>query len=244
MREDHAGPRRGEERDRVGAHDGCQRGHRAVRRERLRCLSSAERRWQTTRMDRVEIIPTCRGMPPRSTWPTSWATGCKTSPRSRVVLVNRFSSPAWDADGTLYFLSDRSDWWNLYRWTGARVEPVLQLEAEIAGPLWVLGQSNYALTGDARAVLRYGVNALDKLGVLDLRTGALKTLDLPFTSISSIALESSDVALAIAASHTEEAARRAHRPAHRSLHRDAGAGEFRLSPANVVARRADRVSDR
>jgi dipeptidyl aminopeptidase/acylaminoacyl peptidase len=120
--------------------------------------------------------------------------------------------PAWDADGTLYFVSDRSDWWNLYRWTGApgtqstHLEPVLSIEAEVAGPLWVLGLSNYALTGDGRAVLRYGINAQDKLGVVDLRTGKLQTLDVPFSSFSSITLQDADTALAIAASQTEEAA--------------------------------------
>jgi dipeptidyl aminopeptidase/acylaminoacyl peptidase len=114
--------------------------------------------------------------------------------------------PAWDADGTLYFISDRSDWWNLYRWTGTQVEPVLAIAAEVAGPLWVLGQANYALTGDGRAVLRYGVKAQDKLGVVDLRTGKLRTLDVPYSSLSSVTLQDADTALAIAASQTEEAA--------------------------------------
>lgn len=114
--------------------------------------------------------------------------------------------PAWDADGTLYFISDRSNWWNLYRWAGKQIEPVLALEAEIGGPLWVLGQTNYALTGDGRAVLRYGVKAQDKLGVLDLRSRKLQTLDVPFTSLSSITLLSHDTALAIAGSSTQEPA--------------------------------------
>ena len=114
--------------------------------------------------------------------------------------------PAWDTDGTLYFISDRSDWWNLYRWTGTHIESVLAIEAEVAGPLWVLGLANYALTGDGRAVLRYGINAQDKLGVVDLRTGKLQTLDVPFSSFSSITLQSADTALAIAASQTQEAA--------------------------------------
>jgi dipeptidyl aminopeptidase/acylaminoacyl peptidase len=114
--------------------------------------------------------------------------------------------PRWDRDGTLYFISDRSDWWNLFRWTSSAVEPVLTVEAEVATPLWVLGQANYALTGDGRAVLRYGVKAQDALGVLDLRSGKLRKLDLPFNSYSSITLQSSDAALAIAASPVEEAA--------------------------------------
>jgi len=114
--------------------------------------------------------------------------------------------PVWDRDGTLYFISDRSDWWNLYRWTGERSEPVLETDAEFAVPLWVLGLSNYALTGDGRAVVRYGVRAQDKLGVLDLRSGELRTLDTPFVSVASVALLSPDSAVAIAASPTAESA--------------------------------------
>ena len=114
--------------------------------------------------------------------------------------------PNWDSDGTLYFLSDRSDWWNLYRWAGEKVEPVLAIEAEVASPLWVLGLTNYALTGDGRAVLRYGVKAQDELGIVDLRSGTLRKLDTPFVSFSSVTLLSRETALAIAASHTEEQA--------------------------------------
>jgi len=113
--------------------------------------------------------------------------------------------PSWDSDGTLYFSSDRSDWWNLWRWTGRDTEPVFAVDAEVATPLWVLGQTNYALTGDGRAVLRYGVKAQDKLGVVDLRSGKVHSFDLPFVSFSSVTLKSPDTALAIAASPTAEA---------------------------------------
>src|SRR5579875_2615295 len=44
--------------------------------------------------------------------------------------------PRWDADGTLYFVSDRTGWWNLYRYRDGRVEAVVILEAEIGGPPW------------------------------------------------------------------------------------------------------------
>lgn len=65
--------------------------------------------------------------------------------RGVVVAGSRTESvvePAWDRDGTLYFMSDRSGWWNLYRWDGRRVRPVVALEAEFATPLWRLGQAN------------------------------------------------------------------------------------------------------
>jgi dipeptidyl aminopeptidase/acylaminoacyl peptidase len=114
--------------------------------------------------------------------------------------------PRWDLDGTLYFLSDRSNWWNLYRYKDGRVSPVFSFEAEIASPLWTLGQSNYALTGDGRAVVRYTIAARDRLGVVSLSSGKLTPLDLPFVGLSNIQLVSPNTAVAIAASPTEEAA--------------------------------------
>jgi dipeptidyl aminopeptidase/acylaminoacyl peptidase len=114
--------------------------------------------------------------------------------------------PRWDTDGTLYFVSDRSNWWNLYRYKDHRVSPVFAFEAEIASPLWTLGQSNYALTGDGRAVVRYTIAARDELGVVSLTSGKLSRLDLPFVGWSNIQLVSPETAVAIAASPTEEAA--------------------------------------
>jgi dipeptidyl aminopeptidase/acylaminoacyl peptidase len=114
--------------------------------------------------------------------------------------------PRWDADGTLYFVSDRSNWWNLYRYKGGRVAPVFSFEAEIASPLWTLGQSNYALTGEGRAVVRYTIAARDRLGLVSLESGTLAPLDLPFVGLSNIQLVSTNTAVAIAASPTAEAA--------------------------------------
>jgi dipeptidyl aminopeptidase/acylaminoacyl peptidase len=114
--------------------------------------------------------------------------------------------PRWDADGTLYFVSDRSNWWNLYRYKDGRVASVFSFEAEIASPLWTLGQSNYALTGDGRAVVRYTIAARDGLGVVSLAAGKLVPLDLPFVGLSNIQLVSANTAIAIAASPTQESA--------------------------------------
>jgi len=114
--------------------------------------------------------------------------------------------PRWDSDGSLYFVSDRSNWWNLYRYKDNHVSPALVTEADIASPLWTLGQSSYALTGDGRAVIRYTVNARDKLGMVDLGSKRLTPVDLPCVGLSNIQLISPDTALAIAASTTQESA--------------------------------------
>lgn len=125
---------------------------------------------------------------------------------SVVVAGSRTESvvePAWDRDGTLYFISDRSGWWNLQRWDGRRVRPVVALKSEFASPLWRLGQANYALTGDGRAVARFGEEAVDRLAVVDLKSGRLDVLPLPFTSYSGIQLLNDGEAVAIAASGSE-----------------------------------------
>lgn len=115
--------------------------------------------------------------------------------------------PCWDTDGSLYFLSDRSNWWNLYRLRDNHIGTAFSIEAEIGGPLWTLGQSSYALTGDGRAVVRYTVAARDKLGVADLNgSGKLTPLDLPFVGLSNIQVLSPGKAAAVAASAKTEAA--------------------------------------
>ena len=114
--------------------------------------------------------------------------------------------PRWDVAGDLYFLSDRSNWWNLYRYADKRVETVFSIEAELGSPLWTLGQANYALTGDGRAIVRYGVDARDKIGVVSLGSGKLTPLDLPFVGLSNLQFVFPNAAAAIAASPTEEPA--------------------------------------
>lgn len=113
--------------------------------------------------------------------------------------------PRWHADGTLYFISDRSGWWNLYRLRDGRVELVFPIEAELAAPLWTLGQSSYAL-GTDRAVVRYARAACDQLGVVDLASGKLSDLELPFVGWSSIELLEEGTAIGVAASPLEEPA--------------------------------------
>jgi dipeptidyl aminopeptidase/acylaminoacyl peptidase len=96
--------------------------------------------------------------------------------------------PQWDTDGTLYFISDRSGYWNLYaraRRAGS-VQPVWARQAEFAGPLWNLGEANYVLLGDGRAVACFGERGLDRLAVVDLKRGTGRVLELPYVEFSHL----------------------------------------------------------
>jgi dipeptidyl aminopeptidase/acylaminoacyl peptidase len=96
-------------------------------------------------------------------------------------------APVWRDDRSLYVISDRSGWWNLYladllappqaRQAGPRA--LCPREQEFAGPLWQLGMRPYAVLGDGRIAVVYGAGET-RLGVLHPDTGQLTDLDLPY----------------------------------------------------------------
>jgi dipeptidyl aminopeptidase/acylaminoacyl peptidase len=96
--------------------------------------------------------------------------------------------PEWSPDGSaLYFVSDRSGWWNLYRQKArSPVEALAPMEAEFGQPQWVFGMSTYAFAGDGKLVCSYVSKGLGRLALMDLATGSLTPLDLPWTDFSSV----------------------------------------------------------
>src|SRR5260370_5348389 len=89
-------------------------------------------------------------------------------------------APVWRDDRSLYVISDRSGWWNLYvADLLAFPRALCPREAEFAGPLWQLGLSPYAVLGDGRLAVTYGTGET-RLGVLDPDSGRLTNLDLPY----------------------------------------------------------------
>jgi dipeptidyl aminopeptidase/acylaminoacyl peptidase len=95
--------------------------------------------------------------------------------------------PQWDRDGTLYFISDRSGFWNLYAQHGAGAHAVWPRSAEFADPLWSFGQANYVLLGDGRAVAAFSEHGLGKLAIIDLKAGTARELNLPYVEFSHLA---------------------------------------------------------
>ena len=106
--------------------------------------------------------------------------------------------PKWGPDGALYFISDRSGFWNLYVRRDGETKPILPKDAEFAGPLWGLGQSNYVVTADGRIIATYGDADGDHLVVIE-PAGAVREIALPFTVIGALhALDDRSVAMAAA----------------------------------------------
>jgi dipeptidyl aminopeptidase/acylaminoacyl peptidase len=95
--------------------------------------------------------------------------------------------PEWSPDGTLYFVSDRSGWWNIYRATpDDAIEWVCEMEAEFGAPQWVFGLSTYAFESADRIVCAYAEQGIWRLGLIDTRTRKLDRIETPYAEISFV----------------------------------------------------------
>ncbi len=94
--------------------------------------------------------------------------------------------PEWSPDGVLHFISDRTNWWNLYCWQDGQVVPLCPIEAEFGQPQWVFGMSTYAFADARTIVCEYTQDGLGKLATFDVVSGQLSQIELPYTDFSQI----------------------------------------------------------
>ncbi len=95
--------------------------------------------------------------------------------------------PEWSPDGTLYFVSDRAGWWNIYRTADdGAIECVCEMEAEFGAPQWIFGLSTYAFESADRIVCAFAEQGIWRLGMIDTRTRKLERIDTPYTEISFV----------------------------------------------------------
>ncbi len=94
--------------------------------------------------------------------------------------------PEWSPDGTLYFVSDRTGWWNLYRRREGRCEPLCEMAAEFGGPQWQFGMSTYAVESPGRLLCAYKMQGAWRLGELETETRTLRRLEMPYTHVWSL----------------------------------------------------------
>ncbi len=101
--------------------------------------------------------------------------------------------PTWSPDGVLYFISDRTNWWNLYRWLDGQAQALYPLEADFGEPQWVFGMTTYAFESAERLVCVHTENGASVLETLDTRTLKVQPVSLPYTDIGGVMAESGKV---------------------------------------------------
>ncbi len=91
--------------------------------------------------------------------------------------------PEWSPDGSLYFISDRTGWWNLYRWRLDQIEPVTQMEVEFGKPQWVFGTSSYGFATARRIICSYRHQGAWYLASLDTVSKQLEPIPIPYSEM-------------------------------------------------------------
>lgn len=110
--------------------------------------------------------------------------------------------PSWSPDGALCFVSDRTGWWNLYRWQDGRTEPLYPVDAEFGRPQWRFGLSTYAFCDAHRIVCAFRKHDGWRLAALHIPSRSLRVLPLPYTEVAYVRARG-DHAFFVAASPTE-----------------------------------------
>lgn len=94
--------------------------------------------------------------------------------------------PEWSPDGILHFVSDRTGWWNIYRFDEGRIAALCEMEAEFGLPQWLFGMSTYAFEDAQRIVCTYLRQGVSHLALLETATGKLETIETRYTRIEGI----------------------------------------------------------
>jgi dipeptidyl aminopeptidase/acylaminoacyl peptidase len=118
--------------------------------------------------------------------------------------------PEWSPDGVLYFVSDRTGWWNLYRVgdAGAEaptlhqapalrhatalgvVEAVHPMAAEFGKPQWSFTMVTYAFVDESRMAVTYVQDGRWRLAFIETRTNSFEPVALPTDPLESIRSDS------------------------------------------------------
>ena len=128
-------------------------------------------------------------------------------------LEESIFQPEWSLDGVLYFVSDKSNWWNLYRTPlnppllrgEAGIEPLCEMAAEFGLPQWVFGMSTYAVVSKSKIICTYTQQGKWHLASLDLIAKQLTTIETPYNDISSVKARG-EIVIFLAGSPTESTA--------------------------------------
>lgn len=94
--------------------------------------------------------------------------------------------PEWSPDGILYFVSDATGWWNLYRSKNGKVESLHLMEAEFGQPQWAFHERTYAFESSCMILCSYIVKGTSHLARLNVDTGNLEEIPIPNTDIYDV----------------------------------------------------------
>ncbi|MBS0287365.1 MAG: S9 family peptidase [Proteobacteria bacterium] len=101
-----------------------------------------------------------------------------------------FFEPQWGPTNELMVVSDKSNWWNLYRVEGENLVPLFSVDSEIGQPLWTLGASTFGFYQN-HIVCAFFKDGQNRLFTFD---GTLKELTTPYRNFAQLRARGNKVA--------------------------------------------------
>ena len=92
--------------------------------------------------------------------------------------------PMWGPDGRIYFVAELGEWWNLYVWHEGTVKALCPMAAEFGRPQWGFNMATFGLASATDLVCTYTQKGFWYLAHLDVVTGTLTPIELPYNTFS------------------------------------------------------------
>lgn len=89
--------------------------------------------------------------------------------------------PSWSSKNELYFVSDRSGWWNLYKIEQGRITCIVSEEAEFGYPAWIFATNTYAFI-DENIVCILSSKGTQQIGII--QENKFKAFEIPYDEIA------------------------------------------------------------
>ena len=126
---------------------------------------------------------------------------------SRCVAGERggesITAAQWAPDGTLLFVSDRTNWWNVYALRERRVDALAPLAAEFGEPHWVFGRRMIAPLDGERVLCAFVRDGIEHPGLIaggtvrELPYGPVDTTPLPLAGGAVFLARAPDASAAV-----------------------------------------------
>lgn len=95
--------------------------------------------------------------------------------------------PRWSPSGDLYFLGDRDDWWNVYRWSRQSVaKQITTIKGEVGAPPWLLGDNHWRFVDEKTIVLIYTSAGYWHAARADALSGEIINVSAPHAYLESV----------------------------------------------------------
>lgn len=105
------------------------------------------------------------------------------------------TQPEWSPDGQLYFVSEQTGWWNIWRSDlKGNSEQVLQMEAEFGRPLWVFGMSCYGFRAKDEIICCFTKQGSWSLARIHARQKQFEMINTEYTDFNYLRVNKSNIA--------------------------------------------------